>query len=345
MAERPRWSVGVKALLVASAFAAFAAAPVAGAAPRPQPTAFALAPVGPPGAVLLHGVAGRVLRGAVTVRNLSRHRITVTLQRADIGDASNGNADYLTSRVHGAGRWLHLQTTRVRLAAHAARRVGYAIRVPRRSTGVSHYAGIVAVNSAELGRARARARHPRRSFTFNRINRQALPITIRMPGRLVRVLRLRSVTLSVQPVGAAVVLGLRAGGSDLIPSTAITLHVLRGSRRLFSAATTLGQLFPGAPLAYRTPWKGRPAAGTYRVQGTIRPQGAAMIRVDARLTVSAAKARQLARGTTAATRQAIPRTPGWVWVALTLAATLLIVIPVAVWKRARSSAGPQVPGN
>ncbi len=107
------------------------------------------------------------------------------------------------------------------------------------------------------------------------------------------------------------------------------------STRSSPPTTTLGQLFPGAPLAYRIPWKGRPAAGTYRVLGTIRPQGARIIRVKANVTVTGAKAKQLAHGTTAAAqRQAATSIPGWVWIALAIAAVLLVVIPLFVWKHA-----------
>ena len=219
---------------------------------------FAVSPVGTPGAVLLHGAAGRALRGSVSVRNLSRNRISVRLQRADIANASNGNASYITAGVRHTGRWLRLQTGTVRLAAHATRRVRYTIRIPRGTTGASHYAGIVGVNAAELDEAHAHPRHSRHSFNFHRIDRQAIPITIRLPGPLTRSLALRSVTLSVKPVGAAVMLGLAPGGSELIDSTAVKLHVLHGDRTIFTTATTLGQLFPGAPLAYRIPWKGRP---------------------------------------------------------------------------------------
>jgi hypothetical protein len=244
MAERPIhmrclrvWATAVPATL---ALAALAAAPALAATPRPHPTVFALSPVGTPGAILLHGAAGRALRGTVSVRNLSGKRITVRLQRADIGNASNGNADYITAGVQRTGRWLRLQTATVHLDAHASRRVGYTIRIPRGTTGASHYAGIVAVNAAELAHAHTHARHRHQGFTFNRIDRQAIPITIRLRGPLVRRLALGSVKLSVQPVGAAVVLGLAPGGSDLIESTAIKLRVLRGQHTVFTTSTTLG---------------------------------------------------------------------------------------------------------
>src|ERR1700684_2683808 len=106
--------VRVMALPATLAFAALAAAPAMAAAPRAQANA-----VGPPGAVLRHGAPGRVLRGSVSVDNLSGKRISVRLQRADIANASNGNADYLTAGVRRTGRWLRLQTATVHLAPHA----------------------------------------------------------------------------------------------------------------------------------------------------------------------------------------------------------------------------------
>ena len=340
MAARPKQMTRIRVWATASlstlALAALAAAP-AGAASRPQRAAFALAPVGAPGAIVLRGAPGRLLRGAVSVRNLSDKRIGVRLQRADIADASNGNADYVTAGVHATGRWVHLRTRTVHLAPHATRRVGYAIRVPRAARGASHYAGIVAVDTAELAHAHAHAHHGGQSFTLHRIERQAIPITIRMRGRLVRRLALRSVRLDVQPVGAAVMLGLAPGGSALIQSTTIKFRVLRGNHTLFATRTTLGQLFPGAPLAYRIPWKGRPAAGTYRVQGTIRPQGAPMIRIDSQVVVTGAAARQLVHGTPAAAAQqrSDSSVPEWVWIALALAAVLLVALPSLVWRHAR----------
>jgi hypothetical protein len=99
---------------------------------------------------------------------------------------------------------------------------------------------------------------------------------------------------------------------------------------VFSYASTLGQLFPGTVLNYRIPWPGRPTPGTYRVLGTIRPQGSATIRIDQSIKLTAASVTELQRETVPS-----PSTPGipvWVWIALSGAAILLIALSLAVWK-------------
>src|ERR1700685_2602288 len=135
MADRPTMMMissrphgGAKAFAAALALAVFAA-PRAFAAQVPAPATFGLTAVGSPGSIQLRGAPGRVLHGAVRVRNLSRHPITVILQRAEIANASNGNADFLTSGVSGPGLWLTLSAGRVRVAPHASRQVAYTVRI------------------------------------------------------------------------------------------------------------------------------------------------------------------------------------------------------------------------
>ena len=326
---------GAQALVAALALAAFAAAPACAAAPSPPPVAFALTPVGTSVSILLHGSAGDVLRGAVSVRNLSRRPITVILQRADIDNASNGNADYVTTHVAHAGRWLSLTTTTVRLAPHATRHIAYTVRIPAGTAGASHYGGIVAINAADLAAVAVHRKAKGNAFTFYRITRQALPLTIRLPGRLFRRMALRSVNLSVQPVGAGLVLGLLPGGSELTEQARIQLHVTRGRHRVLAYAATLGQLFPGAILDYRIAWPGHPTPGTYHVLGTIRPQGSATIYINRTITFTAAKATQLKRETVPGPQPPTPGIPAWVWVALSLAAILLIVLSLTIWKLTR----------
>jgi hypothetical protein len=346
MAKRPimlmisaRLHAAATALPAALALAAFAAAPAWAATPPPPPAvAFALAPVGATSSISLHGTRGRALHGAVLVRNVSRHPITVILQRADIRNASNGNADYVTTRLTGTGRWFRLSAGRVRLAPHASRRVAYRVSVPRAAAGGSHYGGIVAINAADFAAAAAHGKAKGRKFTFYRISRQALPVTIHLPGRLSRSLALRSVKLVVAPIGAGLVLGLLPGGSELTEQAKVKLRVLRGKHRVFTYASTLGQLFPGGGLSYRVPWPGRPRQGTYHVLGTIRPQGSTTIHINKTITFTGALATRLARDTPPATEPTATGTPGWMLIALGVAAVLLIALSTAVWRLARRPA-------
>jgi hypothetical protein len=336
MMIRSRRHGGAKALLASLALAAFAAAPASAAAPTLPPGGFALSAVGTIGPVVLHGAAGRVLRGTVSVRNLSRHSITVILQRADIENSSNGGADFVTARLYHAGRWLHLSVATVHLAPHAKRQVAYTVSIPALATGASHYAGIVAINAADLITPAVRGRSHGRAFAFYRIDRQALPLTIHLPGPLFRRLALRSVTLNVEPAGAGLVLGLLPGGTELTDSAKVNLRVVRGARTIFTSVTALGQLFPAGGLDYRIPWPGTPSPGTYRVVGTIRPVGSAVIYIDQTVTYTVAKAAELKRETPPVPVIHVPgATPGWMWIALGVALALLIALSLAVWRLTR----------
>jgi hypothetical protein len=284
----------------------------------------------------MHGTPGQVLHGTVSVRNLSRSRMTVILQRADIENASNGNADYVTTGLYRTGRWLRLSAGTVHLAPQAAQLVAFTVRIPARASGASHYAGIVAVNAADLSHAAARATATGRAFTFYRITRRAVPVTVHLPGRLWRNLTLRSVKIAVQPVGAGLVLGLRPNGTELTEGAQVNLRVLRGARKIFTYVSALGQLFPGGRgLDYRIGWPGRPTAGTYRVVGQIRPQGSAVINIDQTIVFTPQGAAQLQRTAGAVATPPTSGTPGWVWVVLAVACGLVIALSLAVWKLVR----------
>ena len=337
IASHPR--AGALAVMVASALAASAAAPTSATADAPPtPAAFALTAVGVSGAMMLHGTAGQVLHGAVRVRDVSRQTITVILQPADIKNAGNGNADYVTSRALAyrplaASRGRHRRPSASRLTAD---------RVHRQHSR-RHERRIALRRDRRDQRRGPRARRTRKgakgtSFTFYRINRQALPLTIRLPGPLTRSLALRSAMLIVAPVGASLRLALRAGGSELIEAAQLNVRVLRGSRTIFTYASTLGQLFPTTSLNYDVPWQGRPTPGSYRVLGTIRPTGTAPVNIDTTVKFTGANAAQLKRETPAVSGAATNGLPGWVPIALTIATALLIALSLAVYKLARRPA-------
>jgi hypothetical protein len=329
-------------VLTVAALAAAAAVPATTVAAT-QPT-FALTSASG-GAPLLSGRPGALLRGTARVSNLSDRSVTVRLQPADVTNATNGNADYAAARPAHAGRWLRLGAKRVRLAPGAARAVAFTVRVPADAAGGSHYAGVVATDAAEVASASAsRSKASKRNgFRFSRINRQAMPVTVRLPGPLTRRLSLRSTRINVQPSGAALVLGLRPGGTTLIPDTKVRLRIARAGKSVLRYATTLGQLFPGSPLGHRVPWKGRPTAGDYRVTGSIRPRGAAAIRIDRTVAFTAPAAKELVRETPPVAQAPSSGLPTWALVALGVAALLLLVLSLAVLKLVRDRRSPSHP--
>jgi hypothetical protein len=209
------------------------------------------------------------------------------------------------------------------------------VSVPGSAHGVSYYDGIVATDAADLAAAATRKRAKRPGFSFSRINRQALPLTIRLPGTLSRKLSLRSAQIAVEPAGAALVLGLLPEGSELIQGASVTLRVLRGAHTVFSYSSTLGQLFPSGPLSYRIAWKGRPDTGAYRVLGVIAPNDAAAVEIDRTVEFTAAKATRLLQVAPAPAARSSSSMPAWAWLALAIAVALLAALSLAVWKLAR----------
>ena len=335
----PHPHTGAVVLLASLALAAFAAAPASAArAPAaPKAATFGLSAAGQSGALRLRSAPGRTVRGAVVVRNVAGRPIVLRLQPADIANATNGNADYITARRSAAGRWVKLAATTVRLAPKASRRIRFSVHIPAGTRGASHYAGIVAFDAADLTVAARDRKRKGTSFTISRITRQALPITLRLPGPLTRKLRLRSVKIKVEPAGAGLILGLRPGGTVLTQSAPVKLRVSRGARTILRHSSTLGQLFPGDDLDFRIPWTGRPTEGSYVVRGVIRPKGAAPVYINQTVRFTVAKAKELKRETPVA--QAAPADdaglPMWVWLALTGAAVLLLTLSLALWRLAR----------
>lgn len=339
-AHRPGAVVLLAALALAASAAAPAPAAAAPAAPAaPKAATFALTAAGEAGALQLRSAPGRAVRGAVLVRNVSAKPITLRLQPADIRNATNGNADYVTAGRSAAGRWVKLAATTVRLAPKATRKVAFTVRIPTGARGASHYAGIVALDAADLSAAARDRKRKGTNFTISRVTRQALPITLRLPGPLTRKLTLRSVRIVVEPAGAGLVLGLRPGGTVLTQSAPVKLRVSRGPRTILRHASTLGQLFPGDDLAFRIPWAGRQTQGAYRVRGVIRPKNAAPVYIDRSIAFTPAKVKELQRETPPATQQVAATKqaglPMWVWLALAAAAVLLLALSFAIWFLAR----------
>jgi hypothetical protein len=343
MADRPNMMTintplhaGAKAVVATLALAAIAAAPASAAVSSPIPTAFGLTAIGSPGSIHLRGSAGRVLHGAVLLRNLSGQPITVVLQRSDITNAANGNATFDTTKITGSAGWLRLSAGRVSIPPRASRRVAYTVSVPAGATGGSHYAGIVAFNAANLARPAVRGKSNGTSFTIFRISREALPLTVRVPGPLTRSLSLTSVKLSAGSSGAALMLALLPGGTELTQRAEVNLHILRATRTILTYTGGLGQLFPGVgALNFRIPWPGLPTPGPYHVHGTIKPQGSTAINIDQTITFTAHNAAQLKRAMPPVAHTPGTGTPPWMWILLAAGAALLITLSVAVWKLAR----------
>ena len=137
-------------------------------------------------------------------------------------------------------------------------------------------------------------------------------------------------------------LGLLPGGTELTQARAGEADAsCAGPARSSSHAWASGSCSPSSGLNYRIAWPGRPTPGTYRVVGTIRPQGSAVININQTIGFTAAKAAQLKREAppVAGAPAAHSGTPIWVWIALAVGAAVVIALSIAVWKLTRRPRG------
>src|SRR6266540_2661715 len=100
--------------------------------------------------------AGKRETGALRLVNRSSRPLSVLLSAVDITTAATGGLQYGTRRTGGDGRWLALARRGVRLPAGGVETVPFRLRVPKRAEPGDHFAGIVAINSADARAARRR---------------------------------------------------------------------------------------------------------------------------------------------------------------------------------------------
>lgn len=289
---------------------------------------------------------GSVLTGAVRVRNTSRQARTVRLSTADIGTAQLGGAVYGDGAGRRIGGWLSLQSGTVKVPPHGNRIVRFRVRVPAGATSGVHYAGITAVDAADLRSARTAAKGGSKSIVFHRIERMALPIRLQVPGHSSPRLVARGAKVAVNAAGANALLTLENTGRRLILNTGVDLRVVRGARTIARAKQPMREFVPDSSTAYPVAIPGVPAAGDYRLVGQVKPAGAPVLNIDEVLHVSGntvSKARRSLQNGTAR-----PATSGgisiFVWIALgggTAAFAVLLVAFARMRRRLKEATATQ----
>ena len=248
----------------------------AGAATRPK---FELSPVTKDPYPRFVARRGQTVSGAVRLHSRSAKRQTVRLQALDLVTARTGGIEYASGRPHATGAWLKLQRRDVVLPARATRIIHFTARVPSGAAPGQHYAGIVAIDRAELRRATAPAGHT--GVVLRAVTRIALPVRFRLPGKAGRSVAARRLAFAADASGSRLDLDLRSTGQLLIRETKVDLRVARvGGRKLFRHKATLSEFVPKTTIRYPIAWRGTPTPGVYRVSGTVTPKGGRVVRVD-----------------------------------------------------------------
>lgn len=248
----------------------------AGAATRPK---FELAPVTKDAYPRFVARPGQTVSGAVRLRSRSSKRQTIRLQALDLVTARTGGIEYASGRPHRTGAWLKLQRRDVALPPRATRIIRFTARVPSGAAPGQHYAGIVAIDRAELRRAQAPA--DKAGVELRAVTRIALPVRFRLPGAAGRSVAAGTLAFAADASGSRVDLDLRSTGQLLIRETKVDLRVAeQGGRRLFRHKATLSEFIPKTTIRYPIAWRGSPKPGVYRVTGTVTPKGGRAVRVD-----------------------------------------------------------------
>jgi hypothetical protein len=321
---RPRAAL----LLCVLASAAQAAGP-AHAAPTAE--GLSLEPVG--GSVLrFQSTPGHRLSGAVRVVNRSRHGRDVRLQVTDLESAATGGIAFPAARPRATGTWLRLGLTSVHLGPGQSQIVTFTGRVPKGARAGQHFAGVVAVDTAQLtGKARASSEGVR----VRQMTRLATPIQVDLPGPLTGRLNVEDVRIAVDAGGAALAMELRNTGTRLLRTTAVNLRVEQNGHTLFRHRDRLLELVPDSAIAYPVAWPTASVAmGTYRVVGTLRPEGVPPVTIDRQVRVGGAVSRKLERSTGVAALPDPGKAPMWM-LALLGASLALAGLSIAAYMRAR----------
>lgn len=258
-----------------------------------SPASFSLAPADGTPYPRFAPEPGQTVRGTLRLTSRSSRVRVVRLQTLALTTANSGGIQFAGDKSDETSSWLRLSRTDVRLRPRASTTVRFTAEVPADAAPGEHYAGLAAVDRAELRNAAAKPDKGARGVALNRVTRVALPVRLWVPGDAARRLDLRDMTFAANAAGSHLDLDLGNTGRRLVRETAVDLRVSRDGKQLFRHTGDLAEFVPGTRIRYAVAWRGKPKAGTYHVSGTVTPKGAAPIEVDRDVEFAGAEAKQL----------------------------------------------------
>jgi hypothetical protein len=294
-----------------------------------SPLGYAVSAVGFRSYFVFDAKPGKMVAGRLRVVNLSSTPRTIELSPADVSTAAAGGLQYGEGAPRGEARWVSLSARTLRLAGSGAAEVPFTVRLAGDARPGDHLMAIVAIDRRVLGQ-KARGRG---AIRLRLIPRLAMTIQVRVPGPARKRLAVGNVSIAVAPSGATLAIGISNPGERLIDSTGGDVRILQGGTPLFNQTTPLAAFAPRTSITYHVPWEGTPVEGTYRVQGTLRPQGAPVVSFDRTVTFGS-KAISQYRRQTGRQAKSSGGVPFVVVVALALAVVLAVAFGIA-YTRAR----------
>jgi len=285
--------VPLRRVALATSAALLAGVPLGTPAQAASGVGFELTPAGSGAYPRFDARPGQVLRGAVRLKSRSTKDRAIRLQALDLATADTGGIEFVSRRPKRARTWLRLERRDLRLPARGRVTVAFTARVPAGAASGEHFAGIVAVDRAQLRRAAARRAAGGGTVMLREVTRLALPVRFRLPGRSARRLDVAGAAFAADASGGRLELDLRSTGGRLVRSTDVRLDVLHEGKRLFTHRAEITDFVPRTRISYPIALRGQAQRGDYRVTGTIRPRGGPAVRVDEKVAFTAPQADRL----------------------------------------------------
>lgn len=294
---------------------------------------FSIAAANSPRWFIFNARPGETVHGQLLLHNTGTQVRHIALADTDAVTGAAGGYAFSSQTPAHTGTWVSLARSTVTLPPGARTSVSISVRVPAHAAGGEHYAGITAVDEAQVQSIAAERAKLRHTSVFV-LTRAGIAVQVNLPGVPLRRLAFTGAQLLVTPSGPRLVVRLANRGNRLIETTTVDLRLSSDGRTVFRSETNLGAFLTESSIAYLIPWRATLAPGRYRLQGWIRPAGASPVRIDTPLRVTGDAVRKL-RQEAPITTVATSRVPIAMLIALGVAAVVIAGLSYALTRTRR----------
>jgi hypothetical protein len=276
-----------------------------------------------------------VAAGKIIVSNRTGRRIRVLLDPVDAQTATTLGSAYKVRglSIHGPTRWTRLSRKRVFIKPHGRVAIRVRVSVPRRARPGDYLSGI-GIQTV----AKRKAKKVRSNVAVSSVQRYAIGLEVKLPGKRRPHVSLTAARLERQPSGVVFQVHARNTGNVILQKVTGSIRVSRGGRTVARVRILPGTFVTGTSIDYPAPARReQPTNGTeYRVQATMRyPGGTARLDRKVRFGKAQAQAQEHFGGPRADSGSS---SSWWLW--LLIAAGALAGVGGAYRLGTRRAGGP-----
>lgn len=199
--------------------------------------------------------------GKLYLTNLSNNETSLFLYAADALPARNGGLALRgrTDKKTGLAKWIKFSAAEINLAAHERKVIAYRINIPAFSPADEYMGGIVAESTKPIKNKN------NKQFTINVLQRAALIVTQRMPGRP-SIQKLLFLSFTKNWVDGKLKFDLilkNAGNVHLDPDAKVRISDFLGNQAGYLKVPSLGTIFPRKTARLSVLWDDPPLIGLF----------------------------------------------------------------------------------